>query len=162
MKLRLDLEGEELLRRRLLGMEKALRGKVLLKAAKAGATLVRDRARELAPRGTGDLAERGIIFATTVRKATYIEVSVGHRRDQFYGVFQELGFERAEREFAGSITRGGEAATRGRPTLIPDILPGLISGPPSTRSSRTRSRRPHSSSGTRSFGRRRNDRARDP
>jgi hypothetical protein len=105
MKLRLDLEGEELLRRRLLGMGKALRGKVLLKAAKAGATLVRDRARELAPRGTGDLAERGIIFATTVRKATYIEVSVGHRRDQFYGVFQELGVSPHVRK-SGARVRG--------------------------------------------------------
>jgi HK97 gp10 family phage protein len=91
MRFQLDLDGEDTLRRRLLRMDHTLRGTTLLEAAKAGGILVRNRARELAPRASGELATRGIILATTVRKRTYVEVGVGHHRDYFYGVFQELG-----------------------------------------------------------------------
>jgi len=91
MRTKVSIEGTDDLRRKFGALERKLQGQILAKAARAAAAPVRDRARLLAPRDTGDLATRGIVSRAVKRTRTYAEFAVGHRKDNFYGVFQELG-----------------------------------------------------------------------
>lgn len=91
MKVLVQIEGVETLRSRFQELTSRLQGQVLAKAARAAAIPVRDQARNLAPRDTGSLADRGIVSKAMKRTKTYAEFAVGHRSDHFYGKFQELG-----------------------------------------------------------------------
>lgn len=100
------IEGFDVLGRRLQALEKKLQGKVLIKAARAGAAKIRDRARELAPQDSGGLARHGIVSIDTARKYSYAECSVTHAPRYFYGKFQELGVAPGTRRKGGK--RWGE------------------------------------------------------
>lgn len=126
MKFKIELDGQDLLRKRLRRVDRSLKGKALLEAAKAGATVVRDRAREKAPKGaSGDLA-RGIIFATSVRSRDYMEVSVAHRRTSaFYGAFLEEGVQPHTRKAGKRIHGKNYTGRRGGDTRPTYTHPGF-------------------------------------
>jgi HK97 gp10 family phage protein len=66
--------------------------KVLVKAAKAGAQVIRDEAERLAPKLTGELAKNEIVtIAGTGSNAAEVVVKIGPDKKHFYGLFQELG-----------------------------------------------------------------------
>lgn len=65
---------------------------VLIKAAKAGAEIIRQDAAWRAPRETGRLQEEMILTtAGTESNAAEVTVKIGPSRRAFYGLFQEIG-----------------------------------------------------------------------
>ncbi len=91
MRVNVGLEGLEKAVASFERLKSSVQAKVLVAATKAGAEVMAERARELAPRDTGRLAKRGIRTRVTVRKKDYGETSVGHTRANFYGAIQEVG-----------------------------------------------------------------------
>jgi HK97 gp10 family phage protein len=66
--------------------------KVLVKAAKAGAAVIRDEAERLAPKRTGALAKSEMItIAGTGSDSSEVIVKIGPDKAHFYGLFQEFG-----------------------------------------------------------------------
>jgi len=86
-----SIEGVRELRGKFAALPRAVQRQTLLKAARAGASPVRDRARELAPRDTGGLAQKGIGTRITASRTTYAEVSVALKKGYAYGIVQEFG-----------------------------------------------------------------------
>ncbi len=85
--------GSEALTKKLIELEGSLRGRVLARAAEAGAEPVRDMAGQLAPRRSGDLAgsmEKEVVLSELERA----DVAVGPTA--YEGLFQELGTEHHE------------------------------------------------------------------
>jgi HK97 gp10 family phage protein len=86
------IAGMDSLQQKLRSLEQVVQRKILIAAAKAGAAIVRDEAQRLAPRDTGALAE-GMTIKANARQSDSREatVEVGPGKDEFYGMFQELG-----------------------------------------------------------------------
>src|SRR5678816_2791758 len=65
---------------------------VLLKAARAGAEVIRDRIAQLAPRRSGHLSGDIIISGAGQRNdLNSVRLLIGPSRDSFYGLFLEIG-----------------------------------------------------------------------
>lgn len=89
------IEGFAELERKLKELEFTVQRKLLIEAAKAGAKIVVDEAKKMAPRDTGALAE-GIAMRVAGRESDIHEgvVEVSYNKRQFYGLFQEKGTRR--------------------------------------------------------------------
>lgn len=89
------IEGFAEYERKLKQLDLTVQRKLLIEAAKAGAQLVVDDARKMAPRDTGALAE-GIAMRVAGRESDIHEgvVEVSYNKKQFYGLFQEKGTRR--------------------------------------------------------------------
>jgi len=110
MKLKVNLEGVPELEAALEGMDRKMRARTLFTAAKAGAEIMAERARELAPQDTGALAEKGIKVQVTKRSQFYGEAAYGHDEKHFYGMFQEVGVSahpqpKAKRKHTGHVAQ---------------------------------------------------------
>ncbi len=65
---------------------------LLTKSVKAGAEIIRQRAEELAPRDTGQLAESELVRVIGAdSSAAEVVAKIGPSRASFYGMFQEFG-----------------------------------------------------------------------
>ncbi len=70
----------------------AMRRILLTKSVKAGAEIIRQRAEELAPRDTGQLAESELVRVIGAdSSAAEVVAKIGPSRASFYGMFQEFG-----------------------------------------------------------------------
>ncbi len=70
----------------------AMRRVLLTKSVKAGAEIIRQRAEELAPRDTGQLAESELVRVIGAdSSAAEVVAKIGPDRKCFYGMFQEFG-----------------------------------------------------------------------
>ena len=87
----LQIVGTAQLKAKFAKLAKSVQGQVLVNATKPGARLVLDRAKELAPRDTGQLAERGLQIRVTRRRKTYGETSVTNTKAGAHAVLQEYG-----------------------------------------------------------------------
>jgi len=110
VKIKVDYEGVRELEAALEGMDRKMRARTLFTAAKAGAEIMAERARELAPQDTGALAEKGIKVKVTKRSQFYGEAAYGHDQKHFYGMFQEVGVSphpqpRAKRKHPGHVAQ---------------------------------------------------------
>lgn len=105
------------LAKKLQELDTKMTKQVLSAAAKAGATLIRDRARQLVPVDTGYLARRGITARRTKRKKHYVEYSVGYTKKGFYGRFLELGTQ------AHNIGKSAKIGYRYTGAMHPGIRP---------------------------------------
>lgn len=69
-----------------------VRRQILAKAVKAGAEVIRDKAEQLAPRDTGQLAEtENIRVIGAESTAAEVVARIGPAKSSFYGLFQEKG-----------------------------------------------------------------------
>lgn len=69
-----------------------VRRQLLTKATREGAKLIRDKAEQLAPRDTGQLAEAELIRIDSGQSnAAEVVAKIGPSKDSFYGIFQEFG-----------------------------------------------------------------------
>lgn len=69
-----------------------LRRKILTKAVKAGADVIREKAEQLAPRDTGQLAASELVKVIGAdSNAAEVVARIGPTRSTFYGIFQEFG-----------------------------------------------------------------------
>lgn len=86
------IEGMNELRRNFQKLGYAVRKQVLIEAAKAGAQIVLEAAKRMAPRLSGNLIEN-MRIGVIGRESDMFEgvVGVGPDRKQFYGGFQEFG-----------------------------------------------------------------------
>lgn len=103
-------EFEENLRK----LERVYQKKVLLKVAKAGAAIVLEAAKKLAPRRSGRLAENMTMVARTgAADINEASVDVGPEKSQFYGYFQEKGtvHQRSQPFLEPALEQSREAAT---------------------------------------------------
>lgn len=82
--------GIEELVRRLEAIDRNTRGVLLERAALAGAEPIRKSAEAKAPRRRGVLAA-GIGTEVVKRSTRGVTVRIGFRKEDFYGMFQELG-----------------------------------------------------------------------
>lgn len=86
------IEGFAAFEQKLRELELSMQRKALIEVAKAGAQIVLDEAKRLAPRDTGALAE-GMTMRVSGRESDINEgtVDVGPSKKTFYGSFQEFG-----------------------------------------------------------------------
>lgn len=89
------IDGFSEYERKLKQLDLTVQRKLLIEAAKAGAQIVVDDARRMAPRDKGDLAD-GIAMRVAGRESDIHEgvVEVSYNKKQFYGLFQEKGTRR--------------------------------------------------------------------
>lgn len=85
------LHGMDKLDAKLKKMTFTVRQKMLTKAAKAGAELIRADAASRAPRDSGKLSENMVITVARESTADTVLLKIGPSRDAFYGRFQEWG-----------------------------------------------------------------------
>lgn len=89
----LQVEGLAELERDLQRVERRLQGRVVRNAARAGAVLIRRKAKSLAPRATGQLV-KDIVLRTKREPNGDIVARVGVKPLSFYGMFAEFGTSR--------------------------------------------------------------------
>jgi HK97 gp10 family phage protein len=86
------LEGAEDLDRALRQVSGRATGLTLARAADAGAQVIAEEAKRLAPRDTGALAD-GITVQPGKLQQGRAQINVGPGKDEWYGALQELGTE---------------------------------------------------------------------
>lgn len=88
----ITLEGADVLLAQLLQIEGKMRGEVLTRATEAGAEVLEEGMRAVAPRDDGLLAsERGLNKEQSVDEELAAEFEIGPTKEAFYGRFVELG-----------------------------------------------------------------------
>lgn len=89
------IEGFADFERKLKALDLTVQRKLLIEAAKAGAQIVVDDARRMAPRDSGAMAD-GIAMRVVGRESDIHEgvVEVSYNKKQFYGRFIEKGTRR--------------------------------------------------------------------
>lgn len=93
MKIKIDVERQKILLNKLEYLSNRMQRNVLTRAAVAGAEVIAGRARELAPsKNRRRLKERWAIHAVINKKnKTFVEVSIGHAKQYFWGAILEYG-----------------------------------------------------------------------
>ncbi len=94
-----DLRGFDALERNLQRLPQGLASKVLGPAVRAGGKEILEEARRLAPRGTGFLADEGIVIRRADEAVTVgnffskgsVRFVIATVADAFYGMFREFG-----------------------------------------------------------------------
>jgi len=102
---RIRVSGGEQLGRALDRLGQAVGGIILGQALRAAAEPIRDRARELAPRRTGFLAEHIVVVPDPERENALL---VGTTKKAFYGHMQEFGVQ------PHAIGKGSTLRSKGR------------------------------------------------
>lgn len=92
----------------LRGLPNRLAGQALTAATRAGAVPVRDEAKRLAPRDTGNL-RRSITIRVNKRSRTGITMSIGFLKRAWYGALVELGV--APHEIRSDTSMAGDDGT---------------------------------------------------
>lgn len=90
---KVGVEGAEGLNRALKAVGDRTTGQLLEKAVRAGAELIAEEARRMAPRDSGDLAE-GITVEPTRLQQGRAQIDIGPGKREWYGRLVELGTEK--------------------------------------------------------------------
>jgi HK97 gp10 family phage protein len=122
------LEGAEELDRALRQVSGRATGLTLARAADAGARVIAEEAKRLAPRDSGDLAE-GITVQPGRLQQGRAQINVGPGKDEWYGALQELGTKHmAANPFLRPAIEGKQAeAVEAVLDVLRDALKGFLS-----------------------------------
>jgi HK97 gp10 family phage protein len=121
------LEGAEELTKALRSIGDRATGLTLKKAAEAGATIIAEEAKRLAPRDSGDLAE-GIHAEPGRLQQGRAQFNIGFGAKQWYGQFVELGTEKmaAQPFLRPAFDAKAEEATNAVAAVLRDLLKDVL------------------------------------
>ena len=91
MKIQFTVDGVEQLRRNFKSLDRKMQKKVSRAAVRTAANVIRDQARQNAPRGRTGRLKKGIIVESKRGRPGVISFNVGTKKEVFYGRFVEFG-----------------------------------------------------------------------